>query len=142
MVFCITNLGSSVVPKSERNFSPMKLIGPMISMASGKKIWDCAIAEYLLFFHQAAPSAKIPTFILAEATYVAASVSATVASHVRYLLSCQEIRLIPSGRFLSERERPAGSLTDGMLARVRACQIRSLSWWWQIEISALAGYTV
>ena len=108
------NLGSSVAavkrsPNSERNFSSLKFIGPSVSMASGTKTWNYAIADYLLSFLEASPSATIPTVILAKATYVAASVSATVTSHVRHLLPCRGMRLRPSGRFLSERERLAGS---------------------------------
>ena len=44
------SLRSSVaaVKRSDWNFSPLKLIGLRVSMASGTKIWDCAFAEYLL----------------------------------------------------------------------------------------------
>ena len=64
-------LGSSVAAvnratNSERNFSPLKLVELRVSMANGTKTWDCVIAEYLLSFHEAAPSATLLAVVFAE----------------------------------------------------------------------------
>ena len=66
------SLGSSVAAvkrmhNSERNFSPLKLIGTRVSMVNRTKTWDCATAKYLLSFLEAAPSATLPAVVLAEA---------------------------------------------------------------------------
>jgi len=62
-----------------------------------------------------------------------ATVSATVTSHVKHFPCCHGICVRPSGRFPSDLQRPAGSLTEGLLARHRALQIRSFSWWWRVK---------
>ena len=54
-------------PNSEKNFSPFKLIGSRVSMADGTKTCDCAIAEYLLSFLEAAPSVTLPAVVFSEA---------------------------------------------------------------------------
>ena len=77
------------------------------------------------------PCAASPALFEVAATYVAANVSATVTSHVRYLPSFQGMRVRPSGSISLSRKRSFGSLQDGMEARSRARQTRSLICWWR-----------
>ena len=45
---------------------------------------------------------------------------------------CEALSSLPR-----DKAETSGSLTNGMMARVRARQIRSLSWWWRIDLPAL-----
>ena len=58
--------------------------------------------------------------------YGMAKVSVIVTTQMAFFPACQGVSVKPSGRFPSERDRPAGSLIEEMPARLRAWKIRSL----------------
>ena len=88
-------------------------------------------STYFSLLLAASLAAASPALIEVAAIYVAAKASATVTSHVRHLPSFQGMRLRPSGRISLSRMRSFGSLQDGMDARSRDRQSRSLICWWR-----------
>ena len=113
------------------DLSPLLRQDPWSRLLWGQNKWVWVISSYLSLLLAASLAAASPALIEVAATYVAAKVSATVTSHVRHLPSFQGMRVRPSGRISLSRMRSFGSLQDGMDARSRARQTRSLICWWR-----------
>jgi len=86
---------------------------------------------YLTMLLDAANSAAAPASRVEASRYESAVVQLqdTVTSHMRDLPARHGIGVNPSGRFLSERLRPDGSLETGTPAEARYLAMTSLRWW-------------
>jgi hypothetical protein len=115
-----------LLPISVMKFNAASLTGPNVSMATGTNSSDDDRCLYLSLFLTAAISAAPPADEAAACRYELARVSATVTSQATHLPPCHGMRVRPSGRFPSERNRPGGSFIDGILALARARHIISL----------------
>ena len=96
------------------------------------------IHSYLVIFRASASSAAVPG--LATDLFSALLVvrrSTQVTSQTSCLPSSQGARVIPSGRFPSDRFRPLGSKTEGTLMELRACFTRTLRLWCLENLPAL-----
>src|ERR1051325_4296750 len=114
------------LPRSLKKPRALAFIGPRVSHETGMKRCEFVNPMYFASFLSAAMSAAPPAVVEVVGRCETASVSAMVTSHIRLLLPCQGISVRPSGRLPSDLDRPDGSLVDGMPARVRPRQIRSL----------------
>src|SRR6218665_1581705 len=103
-------------PSSVMNARPSLLIGPRVSTAIGTTVYVLSSYAYFECFLVAAFSAALPASIAVTATYEAATVSTTVASHIKDRPSFQGTRVWPSGLFPSTLVRPDGSLITGVPA--------------------------
>ena len=123
-------------PIQKRNFSPLKLIEPRVSMAKGQNM---GLHDSRVFYVLSWSSSVSDTASCHARRGKVSSCERICHCHV----PCEALASLPRdkahtvGHFLLERERPAGSLTDGMLTRIRARQIWSLSWWWRIDLPAV-----
>ena len=70
-------------------------------------------------------SAAPPAVVDVVLRYEFAMVSITVTSQTAHLPELQGTRVMPSGRFPSDLDKPTGSLTEGTPARERARQVMS-----------------
>ena len=122
------------LPSLDKNWTPFTQMGPNVSIASEQKMYLWTKSMYLDSFFEAASSAAPQTVEEVEWTYEAASVSATVTSHMSALPWHQGTRVIPSGLFPSDRAKPDGSLQAGICAEFNARQTMSLSCWWRDSI--------
>ena len=120
-------------PSSWRNSTPLTLMGPSVSIASGINVYVCWRSASLSSFLMAAFSAAPLAIADVRWRYKSATVSVTVTSHVRLFHRCHGMRVSPSGRFSSARDSPGGSRTDGVLALVSARCMMSLSWWCRMD---------
>ena len=113
-------------PNSVKKSEPLEFMGPRVSNAKGTKQCDVISNWYFCSFLMAAPSAAPPAVAKVAEMYDSARVSVTVTSQVRQRPPCHGICVSPSGRLPSDLNNPSGSLTDGMSARFKALQTRSL----------------
>ena len=95
-------------------------MGPNDSKARGTKWCVVESSTYLASFLVAASSAAVAAVIDVNAKWKSARVSTTVTSHTADLPACQGTLMKPSGRLLSVRSSPAGSLVNGTSACNRA----------------------
>ena len=114
------------LPRALRNVKPLPLIGPSVSKANGTKSCVVVSCEYLIIFIDAALSAAEPAETEEREMYEVAKVSQTVTSHARGLPEDHGIWVAPSGRLPSARNKPGGSLTEGIPALDRQRKISSL----------------
>jgi len=99
---------------------------PAVSMAIGTKQCVEAKDAYFTLFLSSASLATHPASKDARPKYEGAKVSVHVKSHTKHFPFFQGARLIPSGRFPSERNTPDGSKREETLAEDRAWWMRSL----------------
>ena len=125
------------LPKAWMKVMALELIRRRVSMAIGTKLWTLDNSAYLSSLladaFDAAPAAWEEVAVRCEA----ATVSTMVTSHIRLFPPCQGIKVRPSGRLPSVLDKPDGSLIDGIPARVRARQIKSLMKKWRAVRPAL-----
>jgi hypothetical protein len=119
----VDSLMSSVLavmrrPSADKNSAALLPSGPCDSMATGTKSYRAERSMYLASLRVAADSAALPASAAVNGRYDAAVVSATVTSQMRQRPSRHGIKVRPSGRLPSVRERPFGSLVAGIPARV------------------------
>ena len=80
----------------------------------------------LLGLLAAAMSAAPPAVVDVELRYYEfATVSITVTSQTAHLPELHGTRVMPSGRFPSDLDKPTGSLTEGTTTRERAREMMS-----------------
>ena len=106
-------------PVSDKKARPSLLKGPKVSMATGTKVYLLSSSEYLTCFLAAAISAAPPAAAAVSEMYEVATVSTTVASHIKVRPLPHGIRVWPSGLLPSDLVRPDGSLTAGVPALLR-----------------------
>ena len=109
-------LADKRLPSLDRNWNPLTQIGPKVSKARGQNKYRCVKSVYFVSFFEAASSAAPLIVDEVEWMYEAASVSATVTSHMSDFPCDQGISVIPSGLFPSDRANPDGSLHAGICA--------------------------
>src|SRR6218665_1339318 len=112
-------------PKSVMNARPSLLMGPRVSTAIGTTVYVLSSSAYFECFLVAAFSAALPASIAVSATYEAATVLTTVASHIKDRPSFQGTRVWPFGLFPSSLVRPDGSLIAGVPALLRLPRMMS-----------------
>src|SRR5678815_4781331 len=93
---------------------PSLLRGPRVSTATGMKMYRLCSSVYFACFLVAAISAAAYASAAVPVMYEAATVSTTIASHMRALPLHHGIRVWPSGLLPSALVRPDGSLTAGI----------------------------
>ena len=92
----------------------------------GTKKWLVESSPYLTDFLVAANSAALPAHCDDWDTYDWATVSITVTSQSAHFPAFHGMSVIPSGRFPSLLDSPAGSFMEGTSARCNALAIKSL----------------
>src|SRR6218665_2304569 len=107
------------------NARPSLLIGPRVSTAIGTTVYVLSSSAYFECFLFAAFSAGLPASIAVSATYEAATVSTTVASHIKDRPSFHGTRVWPSGLLPSSLVRPDGSLIAGVCVLLRLRRMMS-----------------
>src|SRR6218665_1388307 len=110
---------------SVMNARPSLLMGPKVSTAIGTTVYVLSSSAYFECLLVAAFSAALPASIAVSATYEAATVSTTVASHIKDRPSFQGTRVWPSDLFPSSLVRPDGSLIAGVPALLRLRRMMS-----------------
>ena len=84
-----------------------------VSIATGMKMWVLVMPVYFGFLAMAALSAAAPACTEVLSRWNCAYVSGTVASQAIGFPRAQGIKVAPSGRLASSRDRPTGSLKAG-----------------------------
>ena len=116
---------------SNLRFFETKRIILEVSMAIRTKIFDCEMPVYLASWCSEVPSAILPAEVLEVEIY-------DTASHrIPSKGAWQEMSISPLVHLLSDLNRSAGSLTQGMFAHPRAHQRWSFSWWCCFDLLAL-----
>ena len=131
------SMGSSVTsvilcPRAWMNSMAAVHHAPPVSIAIGTKWWVVVNDLYLMFLLIAAVSAAAPATHEVWLRCDAAYVSGTVTSQTRGFPCDHGRSVTPSGRFPSERDKPRGSLEDGIWALLMALHMMSLSGEWRM----------
>src|SRR6218665_408834 len=107
---------------------PSLLMGPRVSTATGTTVYVLSSTAYFECFLVAAFFSALPASIAVSATYEAATVSTTLASHIKDRPSVQGTRVWPPGLFPSSLVRPDGYLIAGVPALLRLRRMMSFLW--------------
>ena len=86
---------------------------PLVSIATGMKMWVLVMPVYFVFLAMAALSAAAPACREVISRWDCAYVSCTVTSQAIGLPRAQGINVSPCGRLVSSRDRPTDSLEAG-----------------------------